>query len=78
MGGYTAATTARIEQDRTAGATGGAVDSPTLAAALTWLGERLYYLAALGVPPFDDEEALVDVITHIWMATLYPGDGPRR
>jgi AcrR family transcriptional regulator len=69
MNTYTAATTARIEQDRTSGDK--TVDSPALAAALTWLGERLYYLAAAGVPPFDDEEALVDVLTHIWMATLY-------
>ena len=76
MDTYTAATTARIEQDRTSGVTDGAVDSRTLAAALTWLGERLYYLAATGVPPFDDEEALVDVLTHIWMSTLYPGDAP--
>ncbi|HZE32119.1 MAG TPA: TetR/AcrR family transcriptional regulator [Actinoallomurus sp.] len=78
MDTYTAATTARIEQDRTSAVTDGAVDSQTLAAALTWLGERLYYLAATGVPPFDDEEALVDVLTHIWMSTLYPGDVPKR
>jgi TetR/AcrR family transcriptional regulator, ethionamide resistance regulator len=67
LDGYTAATQARIDQD---GAAGG-VDSHTLAASLTWLGERLYYLAATGVPPFDDEETLVDVLTHIWMKTLY-------
>jgi AcrR family transcriptional regulator len=73
MDGYTAATTARIDQDRASGATPDGIDAQTLAAALTWLGERLYYLAAAGVPPFDDEEKLVDVLTHIWMSTLYPG-----
>jgi AcrR family transcriptional regulator len=79
MDGYTAATTARIDQDRTAGASPeGPVDAHTLAATLTWLGERLYYLAAAGVPPFDDEEALIDVLTHVWMATLYPGDVPEN
>ncbi|GAB3961207.1 hypothetical protein GCM10029978_012780 [Actinoallomurus acanthiterrae] len=67
MNGYTEATKARIEQD---GAPGTA-DPQMLAAALTWLGERLYYLAAAGVAPFDDEEALVDVLTYIWMKTLY-------
>ena len=72
-----AVTTDRIEQDRTSGAGPEGPDAGTLAAALTWLGERLYYLAAAGVPPFDDEEALVDVLTHIWMATLYPGDVPK-
>lgn len=71
MAGYTDATAARIELDGTT-----AVDSRTLATALTWLGERLYYLAAIGVPPFDDEEALVDVLTHIWMSSLYPGERP--
>jgi TetR/AcrR family transcriptional regulator, ethionamide resistance regulator len=76
MNTYTAATAARIEQDRTSGDK--TFDSPALAAALTWLGERLYYLAAAGVPPFDDEEALIDVLTHIWMATLYPGDMPEN
>ncbi len=43
-----------------------------MAAALTWLGERLYYLAAIGVPPFDDEDKLVDVLTHIWLTALAP------
>jgi AcrR family transcriptional regulator len=54
--------------------TGAEVDTGDLAAALTWLGERLYYLAAIGVEPFADEEALVDVLTHIWMSVLHPGD----
>jgi AcrR family transcriptional regulator len=81
MGGFTAATAERIAVDRAVGSAAGsaadhAADSgadATLAAALTWLGERLYYLAAIGVEPFTDEEALVDVLTHIWMSTLYPG-----
>ena len=34
-----------------------------VAAALTWLGERAYYPAAIGHAPFDDEQALVDVLT---------------
>lgn len=71
MGGFTAATTGRIDADRATGASPGGVDSADLAAALTWLGERLYYLAALGVPPFDDDRKLVDVLTHIWMTSLY-------
>ncbi|WP_223297597.1 TetR/AcrR family transcriptional regulator [Catenulispora acidiphila] len=48
------------------------VNTDDLAAALTWLGERLYYLAAIGVEPFADEDALVDVLTHIWMSVLHP------
>jgi hypothetical protein len=74
MGGFTAVTLARLERDTAAG--GGpptGVDRAALAAALTWLGERLYYLAAIGQPPFDDEDTLVDTLTRIWMSTLYPG-----
>jgi len=42
-----------------------------LATALTWLGERRYYLAALDVAPFDNQDVLIDTVTHIWMTTLY-------
>jgi AcrR family transcriptional regulator len=70
MGGFTAATAARIAADR---ASDPGVDTAALAATLTWLGERLYYLAAIGVAPFSDEEALVDVLTYIWMSVLYAG-----
>ena len=77
MGGFTTATAERITADRVGeGAESGGeqVDTGDLAAALTWLGERLYYLAAIGVEPFADEDALVDVLTHIWMSVLHPGD----
>jgi TetR/AcrR family transcriptional regulator, ethionamide resistance regulator len=71
MNGFTASTVQRIEADRASGVSTGGVDAESLAATLTWLGERLYYLAALGVPPFDDEEKLVDALTHVWMTSLY-------
>jgi TetR/AcrR family transcriptional regulator, ethionamide resistance regulator len=64
MNSYTDATAARIETDT------GASAYP-LAAALTWLGERLYYLAALDITPFDNQDTLVDVLTHIWMTSIY-------
>jgi TetR/AcrR family transcriptional regulator, ethionamide resistance regulator len=70
MASYTDATATRIEHDGTSTA----ADPRALATALTWLGERLYYLSAIDVPPFDDEKTLVDVLTHIWMASLYPGE----
>jgi len=75
MNGFTASTVERIEADRASGASAGGVDVQSLAATLTWLGERLYYLAALGVPPFDDEEKLVDALTHIWMTSVYGVQG---
>ena len=73
MNGYTVATAERIGNDRASGAIAHtAVDATALATALTWLGERLYYLAAVDpVAPFDDQDALVDVLTHIWMTSLY-------
>jgi AcrR family transcriptional regulator len=67
MGGFTAATVEGIAHDHG----GRGADVEALSAALTWLGERLYYLAAVGVPPFDDQEKLVDVLTHVWMCTVY-------
>ncbi|WP_433209821.1 TetR/AcrR family transcriptional regulator [Dactylosporangium sp. CS-047395] len=66
MATFTEATLVRIADDpRLEG-----VDRPALAASLTWLGERLYYLAACGVPPFDDREVLVETLTHLWTSAL--------
>ena len=42
-----------------------------VASALTWLGERLYYLAAIGTAPFDDEDTLVATLLHFWQSALY-------
>jgi AcrR family transcriptional regulator len=67
---FTDATVAQINADpshRLAGQ-----DIPAVAAALTWLGERLYYLAATGTPPFDDQDTLVSTLLHIWTSALYP------
>jgi len=75
MATFTDATIARIETDRQTNPAVAArledVDVPALAATLTWTGERLYYLAACGVPPFDDRAVLVDTLTHIWVSALY-------
>jgi AcrR family transcriptional regulator len=65
MTSYTTATAERIAADNPA------IDATALGSALTWLGERLYYLAAIDVAPFDDPDTLVDVLTHIWMSSVY-------
>jgi AcrR family transcriptional regulator len=76
MGGFTAATEQRITRDRELGvAPPSSVGAHTLASTLTWLGERTYYLAAIGLEPFDDQQHLVDALTEIWLATVY-GKGP--
>ncbi|MEV4621407.1 TetR/AcrR family transcriptional regulator [Asanoa sp. NPDC049573] len=75
MATFTDATIARICADQQADPAVAArldgVDVPALAATLTWTGERLYYLAACGVPPFDDRKVLVDTLTHLWVSALY-------
>lgn len=77
MDAFTDSTAARIDADRAAGLiTHHDLDSRTLASGLTWLGERLYYLAAIGVEPFEDREQLIDLLTHFWLTTLY-ADEPR-
>jgi AcrR family transcriptional regulator len=74
MDRFTAAATQRIQHDRRAGrAPAKEVDARVLAAALTWLGERAYYLAAIAHAPFDDEQALVEALTEIWVSTIYGG-----
>jgi TetR/AcrR family transcriptional regulator, ethionamide resistance regulator len=72
MNSYTDAAVARLEQDRRARPERkDAADVRQLVSALTWMSERLYYLAAIGVAPFDDEDVLVDALLRVWTATLY-------
>ncbi len=75
MATFTDVAVTRIDADRRADPAVAAhldgIDVPALAASLTWTGERLYYLAACGVPPFDDRTVLVDTLTHLWVSALY-------
>ncbi|TKK81675.1 TetR/AcrR family transcriptional regulator [Kribbella jiaozuonensis] len=68
---FTEAATARIESDPVAGRRLGSTRARAAAASLTWMGERLYYLAAASVPPFDDEEVLIETLTTAWTSILY-------
>lgn len=74
---FTDAAAARIAGDPSARRHLGDLDVRAVAASLTWLGERLYYLAAAGVPPFDDQNVLVDTLTNAWVSTLYGTTAPR-
>jgi AcrR family transcriptional regulator len=75
MATFTDAAVTRIEADRRADPAVAArlkgVDVPALAASLTWTGERLYYLAACGVQPFQDRTILVNTLVHLWESALY-------
>ncbi len=71
---FTDATMAQIAADPRARQNLAGQDVAAVASALTWLGERLYYLAATGAPPFDDQDTLVSTLLHIWTSTLYKVD----
>ncbi|MBV9230352.1 MAG: TetR/AcrR family transcriptional regulator [Chloroflexi bacterium] len=79
MEGFTMAARHRIERDR---ATGRApltdVDAATLASTLTWMTERIYYLAAIGHPAFRDEQQVIDVLTDVWLSVIYNGPPSKR
>jgi AcrR family transcriptional regulator len=71
MQSFTDATVAQIGADPRARQALSDQDIPAVAAALTWLGERLYYLAATGTAPFDNEDTLVNTLLHMWTSALY-------
>jgi TetR/AcrR family transcriptional regulator, ethionamide resistance regulator len=74
MDGFTAAATQRIEHDRAAGrAPQTSVDAATLASTLTWMSERIYYLAAIGHPAFRDEQQVIRALTDVWLSVIYSG-----
>ena len=78
MNGFTEATVTRLRRDPDLTARFDEADLHALASSLTWMGERLYYLAAVGVPPFDDRDRLVATLWHIWTATLSCPPPPAR
>jgi AcrR family transcriptional regulator len=69
---FTDATIAQISADPRARQQLAGQDIVAVASALTWLSERLYYLAATRTPPFDDQETLVSTLLHFWVSALYP------
>ena len=46
-------------------------DPLPIVTALTWLGERVYYLSATNTAPFTTERVVVDVLTDAWALALY-------
>jgi TetR/AcrR family transcriptional regulator, ethionamide resistance regulator len=68
---FTDAATAQITADPRARQSLSGQDIAAVASALTWLGERLYYLAATSTPPFDNQDTLVSTLLHFWTSVLY-------
>jgi TetR/AcrR family transcriptional regulator, ethionamide resistance regulator len=78
MKSYTKAAVARIERDRESGlARYTDSDTEVVCSILTWMTERCFYLAAIGVPPFDNEEAVGRALVGIWTSTLYGSPSPQ-
>jgi len=71
MQSFTDATVAQITADPRASEALSGQDITAVASALTWLGERLYYLAATSTPPFDHQDNLISTLLHIWTSVLY-------
>jgi AcrR family transcriptional regulator len=71
LGLFAEAALARLDGDEEAAAWLAGRDPRPIVTALTWLGERVYYLAATGTAPFDSEAAVVDVLTDAWALALY-------
>src|SRR5690349_14779699 len=68
---FSNAALARLEGDDDAAAWLDGRDSGAVVTALTWLSERVYYLAATGSAPFDDEQVVVSVLGDLWGLALY-------
>lgn len=68
---FTQAALARLDGDQESAAWLAGRDPFPIVSALTWLGERVYYLAATQTPPFDTEQAVIDVLTDAWALALY-------
>jgi AcrR family transcriptional regulator len=61
----------RLEGDLQAAAWLNGRDPLPIVTALTWLGERVHYLAATNTPPFTNEAVVVEVLTDAWALALY-------
>lgn len=75
MQSFTRAAVSQISADPEAMAYLAGQDLEAVASGLTWLSERLYYLAAREIPPFGDEDALTGALVHIWASALYGKTG---
>lgn len=71
MNMFAQAAAARIRTDPIALEYLNGLQIEAVAASLTWLGERMYYLAAAEVPPFNDQSVLIDTLTNAWVSSIY-------
>jgi AcrR family transcriptional regulator len=68
---FTQAALARLDGDTEAAAWLDGRDPVPIVTSLTWLSERVYYLAATHTRPFSDEQVVIDVLADAWALALY-------
>jgi AcrR family transcriptional regulator len=78
MDRFTQVALRRLDGDAEAAAWLAERDPRPIVTALTWLGERVYYLAATNTAPFTTEQVIVDVLTDAWALALYGRRPPAR
>jgi AcrR family transcriptional regulator len=78
MDAFTRAALDRISADPAAQAWLEGRDAVAIISALTWMGERVYYLFATGTAPFENERTVVDVLTDAWTLAIYGVRAPAR
>lgn len=76
MARFTQSALDRIDRDERAQAWLAGRDPVPVVTALTWLGERVYYLAATDTPPFTDQDTVVETLTDAWSLALYGAREP--
>ena len=66
-------TTAAIEAERARGAAPDGVPARDLAASLNLMNERVFHATLAANQPAPEEEDVIDVLVHIWLAAIYSG-----
>jgi hypothetical protein len=67
----------RLRWSRSGGRWSGREDEVGGAEVVAELVGGLYYLAAASVPPFDDEEVLIETLTTVWTSIPYGDSAPQ-
>lgn len=77
MNRFAQAALSRLDGDREAAAWLAGRDPLPVVTALTWLRERVYYLAATGTHPFEVEETVIDTLVDARAQAHYGRRSPR-
>jgi len=73
--GWVAYVTEKIERERERGAAPADMPARDLATALVQMNERVLAAVFVGETPAVDEERVIDVLNHVWLAAIYGTPG---